>query len=60
MRYLRNAGLDRVREELRRASAEESVTAIAMNWRFSHMGWFSRQYRDRFGESPSQTLRSRR
>jgi AraC-like DNA-binding protein len=56
MRYLRNARLDKAREALRRAEHETSVTAIAMQWGFTHMGRFSVEYRRRFGESPSQTL----
>jgi transcriptional regulator GlxA family with amidase domain len=56
MRYLRNARLDKVRETLRRTEHETSVTEIAMQWGFTHMGRFSVEYRRRFGECPSQTL----
>jgi transcriptional regulator GlxA family with amidase domain len=56
MRYLRNARLDHIREMLVRAQPEESVTEIAMQWGFTHMGRFSIEYRRRFGESPSETL----
>jgi len=56
MRYLRNARLDKVREMLSRAQPEQSVTEIAMQWGFTHMGRFSVEYRRRFGESPSETL----
>jgi AraC-like DNA-binding protein len=34
-------------------AAAASVTDIAMDWGFSHMGRFSVEYRKRFGESPS-------
>ena len=44
-------------QALRRAQPEESVTEIAMSWGFSHMGRFSVEYRKRFGEPPSDTLR---
>ena len=57
MQYLRSARFAKVREALRRAEPEESVTEIAMSWGFSHMGRFSVQYRKRFGERPSETLR---
>jgi AraC-like DNA-binding protein len=57
MRYLRNARFEKAREALRRAQPEESVTEIAMTWGFSHMGRFSIEYRKRFGERPSETLR---
>ena len=60
MRYLRNARLLQVREALSRAEPEESVTAIAASWGFGHLGRFSIEYRRRFGESPSETLRRNR
>ncbi len=60
IRYLRNARFRKVREALARAQPGDSVTAIAMSWGFSHMGRFAVEYRRRFGESPSETLRQRR
>src|SRR6266446_6840655 len=60
MQYLRSTRFEKVREALRRAEPEESVTEIAMSWGFSHMGRFSVQYRQRFGERPSETLRRSR
>jgi transcriptional regulator GlxA family with amidase domain len=60
MRYLRNARFEKAREALRRAQPDESVTEIAMTWGFSHMGRFSIEYRERFGERPSETLRRMR
>ena len=60
MRYLRDARLDRVHRDLRLAEAQDSVTMVAANWGFTHMGRFSQQYRDRFGENPMETLRRRR
>ena len=60
MQYLRNARFAKAREALMRAEPEESVTEIAMTWGFSHMGRFSVEYRRRFGESPSDSLRRRR
>jgi AraC-like DNA-binding protein len=55
-RFLRNARFQKVRETLTHAQPEDSVTAIAMSWGFSHMGRFSVEYRKRYGESPSETL----
>lgn len=60
MRYLRAARYQKVREELCRAEPEESITEIAAKWGFSHLGRFSVEYRRRFGESPSATLRRAR
>jgi AraC-like DNA-binding protein len=59
MRYLRNARFQKVRDALTRAQPDESITTIAMNWGFAHMGRFSVEYRKRYGESPSETLRRR-
>jgi AraC-like DNA-binding protein len=60
MRFVRNARFTRVREALLRAEPDESVTAIALGLGFTHMGRFSVEYRKRYGESPSETLRKRR
>jgi AraC-like DNA-binding protein len=60
MRYLRDARLRKVRQMLLRADPGASVTDIAMSVGFSHMGRFSVEYRRRFGESPSQTLKRRK
>jgi len=57
MQYLRNARFAQVRAALMRAEPEESVTDIATAWGFNHMGRFAVEYRKRFGESPSQSLR---
>jgi transcriptional regulator GlxA family with amidase domain len=57
LRYANNARFQRVRQALFQAEPEESITAIAMRWGFTHMGRFSIEYRRRYGESPSQTLR---
>jgi len=62
MTYLRQLRLHRVRAELTDASQTRSsvaVTAVASRWGFVHLGRFSQQYRQLFGEAPSQTLRSR-
>ena len=59
MRYLREARFEKVREILERADAQNSVTEIAMSLGFNHMGRFAVEYRRRFGERPSDTLRKR-
>jgi AraC-like DNA-binding protein len=60
MRYLRDARLRQVRHALLEADPEASVTSIATDAGFTHLGRFSMVYRRRFGESPSETLKSRR
>lgn len=61
MRYLKEVRLERVRAELieigRGAAERRTLTAIAGDWGFHHMGDFSSDYRQRFGELPSETLR---
>ncbi|MFH8344730.1 AraC family transcriptional regulator [Streptomyces sp. NPDC018045] len=57
MAYLRDVRLSRVRDELRTAGPGElSVGEVAYRWGFVHLGRFARSYRERFGETPSQTL----
>ncbi|SEJ51175.1 transcriptional regulator, AraC family [Pseudooceanicola nitratireducens] len=53
MRYLRDVRLDMARYMLARRLNRASVTEVAYSVGFSHLGRFSRDYRDRFGESPS-------
>jgi AraC-like DNA-binding protein len=60
MRYLRDARFGQARQVLLRAEPEQSVTDIAMKFGFVHMGRFAVEYRARFGESPSQTIRRRK
>jgi len=60
IRYLRTARYEKVREALHRAEPEENVTEIAARWGFNHLGRFSVDYRRRFGETPSATLRRSR
>lgn len=60
MQYLRNARFDRARRALLPADPAESITDIAMEAGFLHMGRFAVDYRRRFGESPSATLRRRK
>lgn len=60
MRLLKMARLDNARSELLRADQDfVSVTTIALKWGFQHLGRFSVEYRNRFGESPSFTLQHR-
>ncbi len=58
--YLRNRRLDRARADLADTSpnGSDTVTQTAYRWGFTHMGRFSVTYRNRFGETPSQTLRT--
>jgi AraC-like DNA-binding protein len=61
MRFLKTARLARVRDALKRADrgAGTDVTRIATEWGFTHLGRFAVEYREQFGESPSETFRRR-
>lgn len=56
MKLLRELRLQRVREDLLAAPPGTRVTDIALRWGFTHLGRFSLEYRQAFGESPSATL----
>lgn len=55
--YLRACRLDAAHRTLRSAAPGVSVTTVALEHGFVHLGRFAADYRSRFGESPSTTLR---
>jgi transcriptional regulator GlxA family with amidase domain len=57
MRYLRDARFAKVRGALQQSQPGESVAQVAGKCGFSHLGRFAIEYRKRFGESPSSTMR---
>jgi len=58
VRYLKLLRLNRVRRSLvRRRSEDETVTSVAVRSGFSDLGRFAGEYRQLFGERPSDTLR---
>jgi AraC-like DNA-binding protein len=58
--FLRRVRLQRTRRELLRALPATSVTKVALDAGFVHLGRFSAQYAAEFGELPSETLRKAR
>ena len=56
MRLLKNIRLDKARSRLSKGDTTTSVTQVAMNSGFSHLGAVGVDYRKRFGEAPSETL----
>jgi AraC-like DNA-binding protein/tetratricopeptide (TPR) repeat protein len=56
---LRDIGFERARQELLRAGAEGKVMDVALRCGFAHVGRFAVDYRRRFGETPSQTVKRR-
>jgi transcriptional regulator GlxA family with amidase domain len=56
MSLLRRARLVRARSALNAPHPEATVTRVALDCGFTHLGRFSSAYRRHFGELPSQTL----
>ena len=57
MRYLRDRRLDMVRETLSNLDPRAAtVTTVAMNFGFHHLGHFCAAYKHKFGEMPRDTL----
>ena len=59
MYYLKMQRLDRAHRLLNSASADASITNIALDCGIKHLGRFSEEYKKRFGETPSQSLRKK-
>ncbi|WP_062218654.1 MULTISPECIES: AraC family transcriptional regulator [unclassified Aureimonas] len=55
--FLREQRLQRVRRDLETALPGQTVAEIAAAWGYINKGDFARAYRQRFGETPSTTLR---
>ena len=56
--YLRLLRLEGVHAELARAGpGGPGVSEVATRWGFTHLGRFAGAYRERYGVTPSQTLR---
>jgi len=57
--YIRDRRLDKIRTVLVESGSIDGITvgSVAMRWGFNNPGSFAVHYRERFGESPSQTLR---
>jgi AraC-like DNA-binding protein len=60
MAMLRAVRLERARAELQAVGSAENVASIAFKWGIFHLGRFAQDYRERFGERPSDTLRKNR
>jgi AraC-like DNA-binding protein len=59
--YLRDVRLTRVHDDLRAAAPDlVSVGQVARRWGFLYLGRFAAAYREKFGQSPSVTLRAPR
>jgi AraC-like DNA-binding protein len=58
MRLLHEVRLRRAHQDLLQAPPGTRVTEVALRWGLGHLGRFSQDYRDAFGELPSETLRA--
>ena len=56
IQYLRISRLNGVRRSLVQAKNGQAVSDIAAQWGFWHLSQFSKDYKQLFGEQPSQTL----
>jgi AraC family transcriptional regulator, ethanolamine operon transcriptional activator len=54
---VKSARLTGARRALQSPTTTTTVTDVALHWGFFHLGRFAHNYRDLFGESPSDTLR---
>ncbi len=59
LRYLRNLRLDAARQTLMN-EPDSHIASVATRWGFGHLGRFSQEYKQRFGESPSHSVRQPR
>lgn len=60
MQHLNHLRLEKVRAELQASTMPTTAIAtIAMRYGFNHLGAFNQQYRERYGETPSQTRKRR-
>ncbi len=58
MKYLKAVRMERVHIDLKQSEAtNRNVTEIALAWGFTQLGKFSVEYKQKFGESPSDTLK---
>lgn len=55
--FFRHLRFQAAKERLESPSPKESVSSVATDFGFYQLGRFSREYRSRFGELPSETLR---
>src|SRR5262245_46246195 len=57
LQFLRECRLDQAHRRLSNPLPGETTTSIAFDCGFAHLGDFGQDYRHRFGEAPSETLR---
>ncbi len=57
MRFVTHARLQRIRQELERATSDLKIVDVMMNYGFTQGGKFAKEYQQLFGEKPSDTVK---
>lgn len=57
--WAREQRLERARDDLLAAIGKPRISDIALRWGFTHLGRFCAAYRARYGQTPSESLRTR-
>ncbi|UWU26219.1 AraC family transcriptional regulator (plasmid) [Rhizobium sp. CB3060] len=57
MGFLQHLRFEAVHNDLQKSQTGDTVASLAAKWGFTHVGRFSADYKRRFGQSPSTTLR---
>ncbi|MBY3212258.1 helix-turn-helix transcriptional regulator [Rhizobium laguerreae] len=57
MSYLQDLRMAAVHRDLLESDARQAIADVALKWGFMHPGRFAAEYRKRFGQLPSQTLK---
>ena len=60
MEFLADQRLNATRRRLRKPTGSDTVSSVAADCGFVHLGRFAQAYRRRCGEAPSDTLRQAR
>lgn len=58
MNYVKNVRLDEARKRLEKIKPGESIALIAFDCGITQLGRFSKEYKERFGELPSYTIKN--
>jgi AraC-like DNA-binding protein len=57
MDFVKDTKLQKVRERLVAPEPDTTVTGVSLECGFNNLGHFAKDYRKKFGELPSETLR---
>ncbi|NKK97044.1 helix-turn-helix domain-containing protein [Rhizobium leguminosarum bv. viciae] len=57
MSYLQDLRMAAAHRDLLESDEKQAIADIALRWGFTHLGRFAAEYRKRFGQLPSQTLK---